>query len=232
MEHPRGGFGKVAENASTAEYEMDASGKNIFERDLAGEVISLLDPEYDLLLSTIMQAQQILAELNHGYHEPSEIRRLFANLTGVEVDSSFNLFAPFYTDFGRNIRVGKGVFINHDCEFMDRGGITIGDGALIGPKVNLITINHPEDPEQRHSTWSAPITIGKNVWICVATTILPGVTIGDNSIVAAHAVVSRSVPPNSLVAGVPAKVIRPIRRGETPRKDLCLNEVEAETQEA
>ncbi len=193
---------------------MNDSFKGIFERDLSGEVISLQDPEYDLLLSAIMQAQQILAELNHGYHEPAEIRRLFAKLTGGEVDSSFNLFAPFYTDFGRNIRVGKGVFINHSCEFMDRGGITIGDGTLIGPKVNLVTIGHPEDPEQRHSTWTAPITIGNNVWIGVAATILPGVTIGDNSIVAANAVVARSVPANTLVAGVPARVVRSIRSGE------------------
>lgn len=200
------------------ETEMNNSIKSIFERDISGEMISLQDPEYDMLLSTIMRAQQTLAELNHGHHEPAEIRRLFAKLTGVEVDSNFNLLAPLYTDFGRNIRVGKGVFINHSCEFMDRGGITIGDGALIGPKVNLITISHPEDPEQRHSTWTAPITIGNNVWIGVAATILPGVTIGDNTIVAANAVVTRSMPANAMVAGMPARVVRPIRCGETARR--------------
>lgn len=86
-------------------------------------------------------------------------------------------------DFGKNLRVGKNVLIQQCCTFFDHCGITIGDNTFIAPKVNLITINHPADPTKRSCTYGAPITIGRNVWIGIASTVLPGVTIGDNSIV-------------------------------------------------
>ena len=128
---------------------------DIFQRELAGEVISLSDPEYPKILARITEAQRIIAEMNTGYRDPEEVRGLFERLTGVAVDESFWLLPPFYTDYGKNIRVGRNVFINHACEFMDRGGITIEDDALIGPKVNLVTINHPLDPNDRRSTYCA-----------------------------------------------------------------------------
>lgn len=117
---------------------------------------------------------------------------------------------PFYTDFGKNIRVGANIFINHGCEFMDRGGITIGDRVLFDPKVNLITIGHPIDPENRRSTICAPIVIKENAWIAVGASIMPGVTIGENAIVSAGAVVTRDVPPNTIVAGIPARIVKNI----------------------
>ena len=139
--------------------------RDIFERDKLGEEISHQDPEYHKIREMIDEAQKLLFELNNKYHEEPEVRRLFSQLTGIEVEKTFRLRPPFYTDFGKNIRVGKNVFINHCCTFMDRGGITLEDGVLIGPKVNLITINHPLEPHRRHSTISSPILIKKNVVI-------------------------------------------------------------------
>lgn len=184
--------------------------KDIFEREKAGEVISLNDPEYHKIGNLIVEAQKIIAEMNTGYHDVADVRRLFSRLTGIDVDDSFCVLPPFYTDFGKNIRVGKNVFINHCCEFMDRGGITLEDDVLIGPKVNLVTINHPLNPSQRRATYCAPIVIRKNAWIGAAVSIMPGVTIGENSIVAANAVVTKDVPPNTIVGGIPAKVLKTI----------------------
>lgn len=183
---------------------------DIFEREKAGELISLNDPDYYKIGNLITQAQKIIAEINTGYHDADEVRKLFSQLTGIEVDASFWLMPPFYTDFGKNIRVGKNVFINHCCEFMDRGGITLEDDVLIGPKVNLITINHPIDPATRRSTYCAPIVIKKKAWIGAAVSVMPGVTIGENSIVAANAVVTKDVPSNTIVGGIPAKVLKTI----------------------
>ena len=189
---------------------MSTTTRDIFQRELAGEVISLGDPEYQKIAALITQAQQIIAELNTGYHDPAGARALFSRLTGSEVDESFWLLPPFYSDFGRNIRVGKNVFINHACEFMDRGGITIGDDVLIGPKVNLVTINHPLDPATRRSTYCAPIVIHKGAWLGAGVSVMPGVTIGENAVVAANAVVTSDVPDNVVVGGIPARYIRHI----------------------
>lgn len=128
-----------------------------------------------------------------------------------EVDETFGLFPPFYTDCGKNITVGKRVFINMGCKFQDQGGITIDDGALIGHNVVLATLNHDPNPAARRDMHPRPIHIGKNVWIGAGAVILPGVTVGDNAIVAAGAVVSRDVEPGTVVAGVPARKIKNIR---------------------
>ena len=135
---------------------------------------------------------------------------IFSELTGNKVDSSFMCFPPFYTDFGKNIRIGKNVFLNTGCSFQDRGGITIGDGALIGMNVTIATLNHGLPLETRSTTYPSPVVIGENVWIGSNATILPGVTIGDNSVVAAGAVVTKDVPENTVVVGVPAKAVKKI----------------------
>ncbi|MCR5864032.1 DapH/DapD/GlmU-related protein [Aquincola sp. J276] len=183
---------------------------DIFQRERAGELISLTDPEYPKIAALITEAQRLIAEMNTAYRDPAEVRALFSRLTGAAVDESFWLLPPFYTDFGKNIRVGSNVFINHACEFMDRGGITIGDDVLIGPKVNLVTINHPLDPTTRRSTWCAPIVIGNGAWIGAGASVMPGVTIGENAVVAANAVVTSDVLDDTVVGGIPARVIRRI----------------------
>lgn len=175
---------------------------------------ALDDPQ--AMRAASQRALRLTAELNGAYREPSEVRRLFFELTGQPEEETFCLFPPFYTDFGQNIRVGKNVFFNGGCHFQDQGGILIGDGTLIGHQVVLATLNHDEDPSRRQELHGAPIVIGKNVWIGAHATVLSGVTIGDGAIVAAGAVVTRDVPENTVVGGVPARVIRRVRAGETP----------------
>jgi len=189
----------------------DIPDKNIFERDRSGEVIPLDDPEYPELFKVILKAIRTTAKLNTVVTDDlNQIRDIFSELIGKKVDDTFFIIPPFYTDFGENINIGKNVFVNHACTFMDRGGITLEDNVLIGPKVNLITTNHPLNPSERRATISHPIVIKKNAWIGAAATILAGVTIGENSVVAAGAVVSKDVPPNTIVGGVPAKIIKTI----------------------
>ncbi|MBQ2611226.1 sugar O-acetyltransferase [bacterium] len=156
------------------------------------------------------EAIKITMEVNNKYHTPEEIVDLFSVLTGRKVDKTFRLFPPFYTDCGKNITVGKNVFINACCKFQDQGGITIGNGVLIGHNVTLATLNHDERPQFRQNIYPKPIKIGDNVWIGSNATILQGVTIGDGAIIGANAVVTKDVPENTIVAGVPAKIIRKV----------------------
>ena len=139
------------------------------------------------------------------------MRALLSRLFGYEVDPTLRVFPPFYTDFGRNIRIGKGVFINACCHFQDHGGVTLGDGCQIGHNVVFATLDHGLAPEERHTTCPAPIVLGKNVWVGANATILRGVTIGDNAVVAAGAVVTKDIPADTVAGGVPARTIRKIR---------------------
>ncbi len=157
------------------------------------------------------QAIKITMEINNQYHTPEEIVDLFSKLTGKQVDKSFRLFPPFYTDCGKNITVGKNVFINACCKFQDQGGIIIGDGVLVGHNVTLATLNHDERPQFRRYIYPKPIKIGNNVWIGSNATILAGVTVGDGSIVGANALVTRDVPNNTIVAGIPARILRKVK---------------------
>lgn len=165
---------------------------------------------YELLNRASDEARRITFELNGSYHSMEEIRALLSRLFGHDVDDSLRVFPPFYTDFGKNIHLGRNVFINAGCHFQDQGGITIGDDCLIGHAVVFATLNHGLAPEERFSMTPAPIVLGRNVWVGSNATILQGVTIGDNAVIAAGAVVTRDVPANTIVGGVPAKPIRRI----------------------
>ena len=156
------------------------------------------------------RAQKLTRKINAGNNSPLKTVKLFSKLTGRKVDSSFRLLPPFYTDCGKNITVGKNVFINSACCFQDQGGLEIGDNVLIGHQVVIATLNHLADPLRRADMTPKPVKIGNNVWIGSHATILPGVTVGDNSIIAAGAVVTKDVPANTVAAGVPAKVIKKI----------------------
>ncbi len=155
-------------------------------------------------------ARRITFELNGAYHTPDEVRALLSRLFGYEVDPSVRVFPPFYTDFGRNIAVGRHVFINACCHFQDHGGVTLGDGCQIGHDVVFATLDHGLAPDERHTTRPAPIVLGRNVWVGSHATILRGVAIGDNAVVAAGAVVTKDVEANTIVGGVPARKIRRI----------------------
>lgn len=169
-------------------------------------------PESAAMVANVKQAMEITAKLNRlTFNEADEIRTLFSELIGKEVDESFSLIPPFYTAGGSEIRIGRNVFINQNCTFYDLGGLDIGDDVMIGPNVSMITTGHPLDPSQRRSvTIGKPIVIGRNVWIAAGATIIGGVTIGENSVVAAGSVVTKNVPANTLVGGNPARVIRSI----------------------
>lgn len=183
--------------------ELEAFLQHVKERK------PLNTPEiYEFMNRASDEARRITFELNGAYHSMPEVRDLFARLFGKPVDPSFRVFPPFYTDFGKNITVGKNVFINACCHFQDQGGITLGDNCLVGHNVVFATLNHGFAPEERQSMLPAPIVVGRNVWIGSNSTILQGVTIGDNSIIAAGSVVTKDVPANAIVAGVPARFIR------------------------
>lgn len=180
----------------------------------SGKTVEAGSEPHQFMHRASQEALRITAEINTGYHTPEELRKLFSQLIGQPVDESFGLFPPFYTDCGKNIHIGKQVFINMGCKFQDQGGIFIEDGALIGHNVVLATLNHAMRPERRGDMLPAPIHIGKRVWIGSNAAVLPGVTIGDGAIVAAGAVVTRDVPENTIVGGVPARVLRHLSEEE------------------
>ena len=165
---------------------------------------------YDMFHKLAQEALKITVELNNKYHTPEEIVEIFTELTQREVDKSFRVFPPFYTECGVNIKLGKNVFINACCRFQDQGGITIGDGTLVGHNVTIATLNHDYNPNNRASITPKPVKIGKNVWIGSDSTILPGVEIGDGAIIGAGSVVTKSIPANTIAAGNPARIIRKI----------------------
>src|SRR4051794_37571025 len=153
-------------------------------------------------------AFRITSQINNGYRPPGEVVGLLTELTGKPVDESVVVFPPFYSEFGKNLTLGRGVFVNLGCRFQDTGGISVGDGTLIGHGSTLTTLNHSVDPDRRADMLPAPIHIGHKVWLGAAVTVVPGVTIGDGAIVGAGAVVTKDVPANAIVAGVPARLVR------------------------
>jgi len=153
------------------------------------------------------ETRYLCAKLNTGVYTDEEIREQMSEITNQVLDEDFSLFLPFTTDFGKNIRIGKKVFINSGCRFQDQGGIIIGDESLIGHNVVLATINHDLNPNNRGTMTLKPIVLKKRTWIGSNSTILPGITVGENSVVAAGSVVTKDVPANTIVAGNPAKFI-------------------------
>ena len=191
-------------NSVLIDHESD-----IFRRLRSGEPIRLNDPEYSKIQTVVDRTLRITNEINNT-GDANVVRELLSDITGNRVDESTTIFPPFHVNFGRFITIGKNVFINHACSFLDMGGITIEDHVLIGPRVNVVTENHPLDPPDRRALITQPVVIKRNAWIGAGATILPGVTIGENAVVAAGAVVSKDVPANTVFGGVPAKFIKTI----------------------
>jgi acetyltransferase-like isoleucine patch superfamily enzyme len=188
--------------------DSQTSQKDIFERLLTGETISAYDPQIGRLREESYAVKELLVRMNNTSN-PTEITEILSKILDKEV-RDVTIFTPIHINYGKHITIGKNVFVNFDCVFLALGGITIEDDVLIGPKVSLITESHPLDPQQRNGLIVKPIHIKKNAWIGANATILAGVTIGENSVVAAGAVVSKDVPDNAIVAGIPAKVIKTI----------------------
>ena len=165
---------------------------------------------FEMFNKLSQEAIKLTMDLNNKYHSPEEIVDIFTELTGRKVDKSFRLFPPFYTDCGKNIKIGKNVFINSCCRFQDQGGIDIGDNVLIGHNTTIATLNHEYNPKKRANLTLAAVKISDNVWIGSDCTILPGVQINEGAIIGAGSVVTKNVPKNCIVAGNPAKIIKEI----------------------
>jgi len=180
----------------------------LLDKIAAGERVAAGEPEFDTMDRYAREAQRITAEINTGYHDEEEIKALMGHLIGKDIPGRFRLFPPVYSDFGKNISIGEDVFINSGCCFQDQGGVSIGKGCQIGHQVVFATIDHGLMPEQRHDIFMDRIVLEENVWVGSHATILKGVRIGHDSVVAAGAVVTKDVPPRSVVAGVPAKVVK------------------------
>lgn len=182
---------------------------NIFERMRSGEAVPMNDPDYGEIREAVNRTFSLLAKLNTSSHV-DEVRAILGEIIGVPVDETTTVFPPFYTNIGRNISLGKNVFVNHACSFLDLGGIVIGDEVMIGPRVNITSEDHPVDVASRKTLVPSVVVIQRNAWIGAGATILPGVTVGENSVVAAGAVVRKDVPANTVVGGVPARVLKQI----------------------
>ncbi|EEU30727.1 putative maltose O-acetyltransferase [Limosilactobacillus coleohominis 101-4-CHN] len=162
------------------------------------------------ITKTALKTQDILQKLNSSAATQEEIREVIGKITGHKIDDSVEIRLPIRSDYGANLKIGKGVFINSGVMFTDLGGIELADNVLVGPNATIISVNHPLDPQKRHTVEMKPVYIDKNAWLGANSTILPGVTVGQNAVVAAGAVVTKDVPANTVVAGVPAKVIKRI----------------------
>ncbi len=184
----------------------------IIERMRSGERITESDPDFPRLCAEVENTRQLVGELNTGYRSPDEIRSLLGRIWGQPVDTSVRMFPPFYTAFGKLTRVGREVFVNFGCTFLDQGGITIEDGVFIGPGAKILTEHHPEAPGLRHRLLVKPVVIRRNAWIGAGAIVLPGVTVGENAIVGAGAVVTKDVPADTVAAGVPARILRSIEK--------------------
>lgn len=184
--------------------------RSIFERLQAGEPLRRDDPEYPKFAEVVARTIRLCVEMNATATDVEQVRQRLSDIIGTAIDPTTTIFPPFHTNFGRFIRLGKNSFINHACSFLDIGGITLEDDVLIGPRVNLTTENHPLNPAERTTLLIKPIVVRRNAWIGAGATVLPGVTVGENAVVAAGAVVTADVPANTVVAGIPARVIRTI----------------------
>lgn len=176
----------------------------------AGERVPAGSTLHAVMHRASQESMRITGELNSGYHAPERVRELLAELTGRPIADSVTLFPPFTADLGRNLRIGERVFLNSGCRFQDQGGITLGDDCLIGHNTVMATLNHDLDPERRGDLLPAPIVLGRNVWVGANVTILAGVSVGDDAVLAAGAIVTKDVPARSVVVGSPARVVRTV----------------------
>ncbi len=166
----------------------------------------------DELYANVQKTMRLCAEMNTGYRTKEEVRQYLRQITASEVDDTVRVFPPFNINYGLTTRFGRDCFVNFGCTFLALGGITVEEGAFIGPHCVLATEYHPEDSAKRHSLLTKPIVIGRNAWLGADVKVLAGVTIGENAIVAAGSVVTKDVPPDMVVAGCPARIIRPIKK--------------------
>lgn len=183
--------------------------KDLIKRIIRKEIVKD-SPLFEEIHEQKAGNERLVMELNTGYHTPSDVRAALEKITGESIDSSVTVSLPFYTDFGKHISFGKDIFLNQNVTFVDLGGIYLEDHVLIGPGARLLTVNHLVDPAKRRGIIVDSIRIKENAWIGANVTVLAGVTVGKNTIVAADATVTKDVPDNVIVAGTPARIIKEI----------------------
>lgn len=184
--------------------------KNVLSKKITDEPILVGDPLFQEIHEVVAENMPTIQKLNTGYHSLEEIREILSEIIGEKVASSVAINLPFYTDFGKHISIGENVFINSGVILTDLGGIILEDNVLLGPQVKILSVNHPVEPALRRGLILKPVVIKNNAWIGAGATILPGVTVGENAIVGANATVTKDVPPNTIVVGTPAKVVKSI----------------------
>ena len=185
---------------------------NIFEKLKSGEPVDMMAEEYRPAIQELHRADKALFHLNHAEPQSEEWSRAFSELFNGEVPEGLGVFTPTQIDFPKQITFGKHVFINHNFTAMSIGGIELGDNVQIGPHVTIVTDNH--DPVNRYVLKCRKVVIGNNVWIGAGVSIMPGVHVGDNAVIAGGSVVTKDVPANTVVGGNPAKVIRQLDGAE------------------
>jgi maltose O-acetyltransferase len=177
------------------------------QKMLAGELYNSTGPE---LVGERHAAQRLLALYNAtDVGDAAGRLTLLRQLFGAVGDNP-GILPRFHCDYGYNIRLGRNCFINYNCVFLDCAAIEIGDDLQMAPAVQLYTAYHPLDRAERAAGWEAakPIRIGSGVWIGGGAIVLPGVTIGDGCVIGAGSVVTRDLPPDTLAAGNPARIVR------------------------
>lgn len=181
--------------------------KGIWKRLADGDAVNMMEEAYqELVLTEFNRCRDLQFQINQTQPTSSELHGLYSDLLGRKLPASTNIMSPSQIDFGKNVHLGEGVFINHNLTLMSIGGVTIGDGSFIGPNVSIVTDNH--DMEDILVLRCQPVVIGRKVWVGEGVKIMPGVTVGDNALLASGAVVTKDVPANAIVGGNPAKLIR------------------------
>ncbi|WP_143462588.1 sugar O-acetyltransferase [Levilactobacillus enshiensis] len=183
----------------------------IFQRALSGKPLDFTGADFELIDQTVQRTQTLLQKFNDRDQTNAQRRATLSQVVGYQIPESAEINAPLHSDFGPHIFIGENVYVNQGVMFVDLGGIYLADGALIGPGASLITINHVEDPAHRRDVYGRAVHIEKNAWVGANAMILPGVTVGENAIVGAGAVVTKDVPANVIVVGSPARVLRRVK---------------------
>lgn len=179
---------------------------DIFEKLRSGAPVDMLSEEYAPAVQELTRANLSLYRLNHTEPTPEKMAEAFQDLFEGAYPEGVTILTPAQIDFPKQMRFGKNVFINHSLTCMSIGGIDIGDNVQIGPHVTIVTDNH--DFENRYVLRCKRVRIGSNAWIGANATLMPGVTVGENAIVAGGSVVTKDVPANTVAGGNPARVLK------------------------
>lgn len=182
----------------------------IHDQELLARGERVLGPDFRAMSERVLEVTELTSRLNVlPFDDEAGRTALLERILGRPLPERVTIYPPFYTDHGLRLELAERVFVNQGCTFLDYAGIRLGEGVMVGPKVTFITMGHPVDPEERRRFLTgAPIDVAENVWIGAGATILPGVSIGRDAVVAAGAIVADDVPAASLVAGPKGTVRR------------------------